>query len=120
MFLTLLNLLCTQLATALRRGPYQTNVLLAGYDTTKEGSKVSLYHMDYLAALTEVKFGAHGYCSNFILSIFDRDWQPNMSLEQALEVVRKCLYELKVRFLISQPNFVIKLVDAQGTRVLQL
>lgn len=112
-----------QLATALRKGPYQTNLLLAGYDETpidKENTSVSLYWMDYLSALAKVNFGAHGYAANFILSVFDRDWKPNMSLDEGLEVVRRCIHELKVRFLISQPVFIVKVVDKNGTRVVQL
>lgn len=105
----------TQLAKALRRGPYQTNLLLAGYDAD---SKITLYHMDYLAALSNVNFGAHGYAANFILSVFDRDWKPNMTLEEGMELVRKCIHELKTRYLISQPIFTIKVVDKNGIRVI--
>ena len=71
------------MAKALREGPYQTNLLLAGYDA-HDG--VSLYAIDYLAYLTKPKFGAHGYASNFILSVFDRDWKENMNEAEALEV----------------------------------
>lgn len=107
-----------QLASALRRGPYQTNVLLAGYDEL-DGS-VSLFFMDYLASFAKVNFGAHGYAANFILSVFDRDWKPNMTLEEGLDVVRRCIHELKTRFLISQPVFTIKVVDKSGTRKVSL
>jgi 20S proteasome subunit beta 4 len=101
----------------MRKGPYQTNLLLAGFDP-EEG--VSLFLMDYMAALSKVNFGAHGYAAAFILSVFDRDWVKGMDLAQSLEVVRKCIHELKTRFLISQPVFIIKLVDASGTRVISL
>jgi 20S proteasome subunit beta 4 len=103
----------SQLATALRKGPYQTNLLLAGWD---ELDGVSLYHMDYMASLSKVNFGAHGYAANFILSVFDRDWKPDMTVEEGMEVVRRCIHELKTRFLISQPVFTIKIVDQSGTR----
>ena len=106
-----------QLATALRRGPYQSNLLLAGYD---EQEGVSLYQMDYMASLSKVNFGAHGYAANFILSVFDRDWKKGMDLQQALEVVRRCIHELKTRFLISQPVFILKVVDQSGTRTITL
>ena len=106
-----------QLATALRQGPYQTNLLLAGYDD-KDG--VGLYYMDYMAALSKVGFGAHGYCASFILSVFDREWKEGLSLDEALDIVRKCLHELRTRFLISQPVFIIKVVDKDGTRTVQL
>lgn len=109
-----------QLATALRKGPYQTNLILVGYDKLCPNQPVALYHMDYMASLSNVNFGAHGYCAHFILSIFDREWRAGMNLEEALGVVRKCIHELNVRFLINQPKFVIKLVDANGTRVVEL
>lgn len=105
------------MATALRKGPYQANLLLAGFDQT---SGVSLYFVDYLAALSKVNFGAHGYAANFILSIFDRDWREGLSLEEGLDIIRKCIHELHVRFLISQPKFTIKIVDSDGVRIITL
>jgi hypothetical protein len=34
--------------------------------------------------------------------------------------MRKCLEELKVRFLIAQPKFIFKVVDANGIREIEL
>ena len=106
-----------QLARALREGPYQTNLLLAGYDA-HDG--VSLFQMDYMASLSQTRFGAHGYAAAFCLSVFDREWKPDMTEAEGLDVIRKCIHELKTRFLISQPNFVIKIVDQSGIRVVKL
>ena len=61
-----------QLATALRKAPYQTNVLLAGFEP-KAGP--SLYFMDTYSAMAEVNFGVHGHASSFLLSVFDRTWK---------------------------------------------
>jgi 20S proteasome subunit beta 4 len=105
------------LAKALRKGPYQTNLLLAGHDV---GAGVSLYHMDYMGSMAKVNFSAHGYAANFVLSIFDRDWKAGMTLEQGIDVLKKCIHELHTRFLISQPNFVVKVVDQNGFRQIQL
>ena len=110
------NFIRRELATALRKGPYQTNLLLAGADN----DTVSLYFMDYLAAMVPVKYGAQGYAANFVLSVFDRYWKEGLSLEEGLDVIRKCIHELRVRFLISQPNFVIKVVDKSGTRIVSI
>lgn len=115
--LSFIYLLSLQLATALRKGPYQTNLLLAGYD---EHTGPELYFFDYLAAFSKVTFAAQGYAANFVLSVFDREWKQGLSLDQGLDVVRKCLHELRTRFLISQPVFVVKVVDASGTRVVAL
>lgn len=61
-----------------------------------------------------------GYAANFILSVFDRDWRPDMTEAEGMDVIKKCIHELHTRFLISQPNFVIKIVDQTGTRVVKL
>jgi 20S proteasome alpha/beta subunit len=111
------DFICIQLATALRKGPYQTNLLLAGYDANVGPS---LYWMDYLAALSKVNFGAHGYAASFVLSVFDRDWKAGLTQEEGLDIIRKCIHELKTRFLISQPVFTVKVVDRDGTRVVTL
>lgn len=104
------------MATALRKGPYQTNLLLGGADD----KEVSLYTMDYMAGMAKVSFGAQGYASNFVLSILDREWKADMTPEEGLEVIRKCIHELHTRFLISQPKFLLKVVDHQGIRTLSL
>jgi 20S proteasome alpha/beta subunit len=111
------NFIRGELARALRKGPFQTNLLLGGYDA-KEGP--SLYFMDYLANFSKVQFGAHGYASNFVLSIFDREWKEGLSEDEAIEIVKKCIHELHTRFMLSQPNFTIKLVNQAGTRVIKL
>jgi len=114
------NFCRNELATALRKGPYQVNVLLGGYDENKDGGgAASLYWMDYLAALTKVKYGAQGYASNFCLSIMDKDWKDGLTQDEAVEIVEKCIKELQVRFLLSQTNFLIKVVDKDGVRTLK-
>ena len=85
-----------------------------------EGVGPSLYFIDYMAALAKVNFGAQGYAANFVLSVFDREWTPGLDVEGGLGIIKKCIHELNTRFLISQPKFVIKIVDASGTRVLEL
>lgn len=90
---------------------------MAGYDAN---TGPSLYFIDYLASLAKVDFGAQGYAANFVLSVFDREWTPDMTEQQALEVIKKCIHELHTRFLISQPVFVIKVVDENGTRTVTL
>ena len=109
------NFCRAQLATALRKGPYQVNVLLGGYDQQAENA--SLYFLDYMGALQKVPYGCQGYASNFCLSIMDRECNKNMTEEQAIAVVQKCIHELHTRFLIAQHNFIIKAVDEKGVRV---
>lgn len=102
-----------QLATALRKNPYNVNILLGGY-SEKEGA--ALYYMDYLASMHKVKFGAHGYSSFFVLSIMDKEYKEDMSLEEAMQLLEHCFAEVSVRFMVNSSKFIIKVVDADGTR----
>ena len=104
-----------ELATALRKGPYQTNLLLGGFD---EEHGATLYYLDYLASSNKVNYGCHGYVSSFVLSIFDREWTPGMNEQQGLELLKKCIDEIQVRFLVHMPEFTVKIVDKDGVRVL--
>jgi len=104
------------LAHALRSAPYQVNILLGGFDS--EGP--ALYFMDYLASMQKVKFGAHGYGSAFTLSIMDRYYKKDLTLEEAKHIIRLCIRELQRRFIINLPVFKVKVVDKDGARVIQL
>jgi 20S proteasome subunit beta 4 len=113
------NFCRSELATALRKGPYQVNVLIGGYDTNKDGSggAACLYWMDYMAALQKVKYGAHGHAASFCLSTMDAEYKPGLDEAAALKIIDACIEEIHTRFLISQPNFMIKIVDKDGVRV---
>jgi len=111
------NFTRNELAKALRKGPYQVNILLGGFDV-KTGES-ALYYMDYLGSLQKVNFGVQGYASHFCLSIMDREWKEGINEQEAIEVAEKCMKELKTRFLINQSNFIIKVVDKDGTRTVK-
>lgn len=104
-----------ELATALRKNPYTVNILLAGYD--KETGP-SMYYIDYIASLHKVDKAAFGYGSYFSLSMMDRHYHRDMTLEEAIELVDKCILEIRSRLVVAPPNFVIKIVDEGGAREL--
>jgi 20S proteasome subunit beta 4 len=106
-----------QLATALRKGPFQVNLLLGGFD---ENKGASLYFLDYMGAMHPMPVAAHGYCSNFVLATLDRHYKPGMDIEEAKELMRKCLKALSERFLLQQPHWKFKVVDKSGIRVIEL
>ncbi|CDJ38548.1 proteasome subunit beta type 2, putative, partial [Eimeria tenella] len=105
-----------QLAHFLRRSPYQVNLLVAGYD--QDGA--SLYWVDYLASSVAVRKGAHGYGAYFVEGLLDRWYREDLSEEEALEVLKKCKKELSCRFLVSQSDFVVKIVDKNGVRQVEI
>ncbi|KAH7842277.1 hypothetical protein Vadar_003446 [Vaccinium darrowii] len=102
-----------ELATALRKSPYMVNIILAGYD--KETGP-SLYFIDYIASVHKVDKAAFGYGSYFSLAMMDRHYHSNMSVEEAIDLVDKCIIEIRSRLVVAPPNFVIKIVDKDGAR----
>ena len=105
----------SELATAIRSGPFNVNLLIAGYDQAEERAK--LFWLDYFGTLQEVKKGAHGYANYFTSSVLDNHYKKDMTLEEGIECIKGCINEMKVRFLLSVPSFVIKIITKDGTKV---
>ena len=108
----------SELAQALRKAPYQVNVLIAGYDTIDNEAK--LYWMDYLGTLQQVQKGAHGYAGYFVNSVLDNNYKSDMTLEDGIAAMKKCILELRTRFIMNQPNFIAKVVTKDGVQTMSL
>ncbi|PVF95596.1 proteasome component Pre1 [Serendipita vermifera] len=107
------------IADSLRsRSPYAVNILLGGYDMAEKQPK--LYWMDYLGTQSDVPFAAHGYGSYFALSLLDRYHNPNATLEEGLETLKRCIREVQIRLVVSFPTFKVKVVDENGVREIEL
>jgi 20S proteasome subunit beta 4 len=50
----------------------------------------------------------------------DMYWHAEMTVEEAIVLTRKCLAELKIRFIGNLPGFVVKIVDKSGIRVIEI
>lgn len=104
-----------QLATSIRsRKPYQVNVLIGGYDT-KTGA-ASLNWIDYLGTQVELPYAAHGYAAFYCMSLFDRHYRADMSVEDGLELMRRGLKELETRMPVDFKGVYVKVVDKDGIR----
>ncbi|CAG8582977.1 2203_t:CDS:2 [Ambispora leptoticha] len=108
-----------QLAESMRsRKPYAVNLLIAGYDVKTESGR--LYWIDYLGSLVELPFAAHGYGMFFVMSLFDRYYYPQIPLDEAKVLVKKCIDELKTRFLVNMANFKVKISNKDGIQEIKL
>jgi len=110
------NFTRNELAYGLRNGPYQVDLLIAGVDD--DGPK--LYFMDYLSSMESVNKAAHGYGAYFCLSIMDRYFKPEMTLEEGKDIMRKCIKEMSVRFIVNMPKFKCKVVTKDGVQDIEL
>merc|ERR1719399_835948 len=100
----------------LRRQMSVVDMLLAGYD---EADGPSLYFLDYLASMQKLDKAAHGYGGFFVNSLLDAHWRPDLSEAEALDLLECCFAEIQKRFMVAMPKFTIKVVDANGVRVLE-
>ena len=100
------------LADAIRKDPYKCNCFLAGYD----GEKASLYYLDYLGSLQKVPYGSHGYHGYLVLSVFDKHYKPDMTLEQGMELMKMVLKQIRTRFVAGSHGFIVKVIDKDGIR----
>ncbi|GKT28613.1 putative multi-domain containing protein [Aduncisulcus paluster] len=87
----------------------------------KDDQTAHLYLIDYLGTLCEVPFAAQGYCSHFLLSLFDRKCgekapikADELSIDQAKGILQTAINQLQVRYLIKDPKYLIKVVTAEG------
>jgi len=94
------------------RTPYMVNLLIAGYDTATD--KPELYFMDYLASMIKPPFAAHGYGGFFTTSIMDRCYRPDMTKDEAYELLTECVKEIHKRLIVNLPNFSVTMVDKNG------
>ena len=99
-----------------RSGAFQVDSLLGGVDETGG----HLYYLDYLGTMTEVDKAGHGYAGYFVSSILDNYWDIEMDIQTGIEVIKKCIQELKTRFVINNPKFITKIVDKDGIKLLDL
>lgn len=98
------------------RTPYFVNLLIGGVD---DDTGPVLYFMDYLASSLDVPFAAHGYGSHFCLSILDRLYHPNLTRPEAVDILNKCMQELRQRFIVQIPAVKVKIVDVEGIHSLE-
>jgi len=74
-----------------------------------------LFWLDEYGSIQRLEYGAHGYASNFALSILDRGYRPDMTREEASALVRDCFDQLRTRYVINSPNPpCIKCIDSNG------
>ena len=109
------NFIRHELAEAIRKGPYSCNCLLAGF----EGDEPRLYWLDYLGSLVELKKAAHGYAEFLTSSVMDTLDTREISEEEGINIIDRCLNSMKERFIMSQTSFSVKIIKKDGIRVLR-
>jgi len=90
--------------------------------TATSSSKLNprLYWLDEYGSLQKIQYGAHGFGSNFILSILDQGYRPDLTSQEAVALLHDCFAQLRTRYVINSPQPpCIKCIDAQGCRIIR-
>jgi len=87
---------------------------------TSASLRPHLFWLDPYGSLQKVQYGAHGHGANFMLSILDQSYQPDLSQEEAIQIVRDCFDQLRIRYVINTPQPpCIKCIDKDGCRLIR-
>jgi 20S proteasome subunit beta 4 len=95
---------------SLRERPLTTSTLIGG----RTGDEYDLWFVDNYGAISSVPFYASGYASYFLYGIFDREYREDISLEEGVEILQKCVDLMKERILLDLDRFILKIVTGQG------
>jgi 20S proteasome alpha/beta subunit len=80
-----------------------------------------LYWLDEYGSSQLLQYGAHGHASNFCLSILDQGFAEDMTLDEALALMKSCFQQLRMRYVINSPQPpCIKCVDKNGIRLIRI
>jgi len=109
------NFLKKELSQSFRKGGLNINLIIVGYD---KSVGISLYYLDYTGNLQRMNHCIQGYGSLFISSTLDCNYNNKLKIKEALTLVLKCIIVLKKRFIVNHSNFIIKIIDKQGSRAL--
>ena len=94
------------------RTPYQCNLILAGHDDTGP----EMYYIDHLACMVKMPYGMHGYGSFFTLGTLDKFYRHDMNLEEAYQLLTKCVHQVQRRLVVNLPSFKVQLINKDGIK----
>lgn len=86
-------------------------MLIGGYDNN---CGPSLYYLDYLSALRDVNYGVQGAAGNFVQGLLDEEWRKDLSKEDVIKLMRRCLYVLYTRGFVNHTRYIVKIVSQDG------
>lgn len=92
------------------RNPYQISSLICGVDN----GVPSLYVIEQLGGMERVTRGAIGYCAYFLLGMMDNCYCSDFTLDKGKDCIRKCISDLKTRFLVNSQKYDVLLIKSDG------
>ena len=80
----------------------------------------SLFWLDEYGAVQQLRYGVHGFASNFLYSILDQGYRTDLTRKEAYDLLQECFAQLRTRYVINSPQPpCIKCIDRHGATVLR-
>jgi 20S proteasome subunit beta 4 len=95
------------------QAPVTVNLLIAGYD---EDPGASLYWLDQYGTMHKMNLCGAGYGSLFALALFDKMWHPNVTQDEAFEMMKAGVAEVRKRLVVAPERFQVKVVTEAGIK----
>ncbi|EDW12796.1 probable proteasome subunit beta type-2 [Drosophila mojavensis] len=105
------------LSSLASRIKFVVSMLVACFDT-KRGA--SLCYIDSKGASQYLNYSGQGIGNSVSMSIFHTMWRPDLSIEDGLAIVRRCVTEIQSRLIVNFRHFEIFLLDKNGVRKLEV
>ena len=97
-----------------------TNIMTTNNISISGSLKPNLFWLDPYGSLQKIQYGAHGHGANFVLSLMDQSYRPDLGREEAIQIVRNCFDQLRIRYVINAPQPpCIKCIDNNGCQLIQ-
>ncbi|XP_015189402.1 PREDICTED: probable proteasome subunit beta type-4 [Polistes dominula] len=106
------NVIQDKVHYSLRRNPLNHTFVVGG----KDDEAYQLYTIDPYGAMYECKFTVVGIAGYFCYGILDNEYKDDISLEEAIEAVKKCYEVLKENCVINLENVDLRILDSSGIR----
>lgn len=95
------------------RSYYLAMMIVGGYSLKEETGK--LYGIDLLGALFEEdQFISFGSGSTYSLGVLEADWKPDMTREEAIELIKSAITSSRKRDIASGFDIQVSLVNSRG------
>ena len=85
------------------RQAWQVLMIIAGWNILTK--KPVLNWIDNLGTKAAVPYAAHGYGAYYTMSIFDRYHRDDITYEEGVDIVRKCVAELERRLPVASGGY---------------
>lgn len=78
--------------------------------------KSNLLAIDSYGAMWEAEYACLGYAQYFLYGILDRNWKPEITLDEALNIAKLCIKALKEKFILGETLYSIRVVSEEGIK----